>query len=45
MGLGTDEDDSDGGMEEELPVPPSPPEDDIERQIRDEFAQWNHQSR
>ena len=40
MGSGTDEDDSDGDMEEEPFVSPPPSEDDIERQIRDEFAQW-----
>ena len=36
MGSGTDEDDSDGDMEEESFVSPPPSEDDIERQIRDE---------
>ena len=45
MGSGTDEDDSDGDMEEELFVPPPPSEDVIERQIRDEFAQWKHRTR
>jgi hypothetical protein len=45
IGSGTDQDDSDVGMEEELSVSPSPSEDDIERQIRDEFAQWKHQTR
>ncbi len=39
MGSGTDEDDSDGDMEESfVSLPPS--EDVIERQIRDEFTQW-----
>ena len=38
MGSGTDEDDADGGMEGELAVSPSPSEDDIERQIRNEFT-------
>ena len=38
MGSGTDEDDSDGDMEEEPFVSSPPSEDVIERQIRDEFA-------
>ena len=40
MGSGTDEDDSNGDMEEDSFVPPPPSEDVIERQIHDEFAQW-----
>jgi hypothetical protein len=40
MGSSTDEDDSDGDMEEEPFVSPPPSEDDIERQIRDEFTEW-----
>ena len=45
MGSGTDEDDSDGDMEEEPFVSPPPSEDVIERQIRDEFAQWKQRTR
>jgi hypothetical protein len=43
MASGTDQDDSDRVMEEEFPLPPPPSEDDIERQIRDEFVTWIQQ--
>ena len=42
MESGTDEDDSDGDMEEDPFVSPPPSEDDIERQIRDEFDNGNN---
>ena len=45
MGSGTDEDDSDGDIQEEPFVPSPPSEDDIERRIHDEFTQWNHRTR
>ncbi len=45
MGSGTDEDDSDGDMEEEPFVSSPPSEDVIERQILDEFTQWKQRTR